>query len=433
MKKNVASQTVCFEMLSTTDGSAVTSGTPTVYVTGDGGTQGTGTGTSTHEGNGCWSYVPTQSETNYDHIAFTMVLTGAFNQTVNVYTTYPQTVDNNTILANGTYGLSALKTLIDTIAGIVDNILVDTGTTLDGKINTIDTVVDAIKAVTDLLPDSGALTTLISHLTDIKGATFSGTTDSLEAIRDRGDAAWLTGAGGSAPTVTEIRTEMDTNSTQLAAILEDTGTTIPGTLSTIAGYVDTEVAAIKAKTDNLPIDPADQSAVEAAITAAHSTTDGLVSTVDTVVDGIQTDLSNGTDGLGALKTLIDTIDTVVDAIKSVTDNLPDSGALSSLATAASLATVDGNVDSILEDTGTTLPAAISALNDITVADIIAGISDGTYDLQEMARIGFAILAGKSTGGGTSTVNFRDTADSKNRMVATVDSNGNRTAVTLTGS
>lgn len=55
-------------------------------------------------------------------------------------------------------------------------------------------------------------------------------------------------------------------------------------------------------------------------------------TIDTVVDGIQTDLSNATDGLGALKALIDTLDGVADAIKAVTDNLPNSGALSDLAT-----------------------------------------------------------------------------------------------------
>lgn len=36
-----------------------------------------------------------------------------------------------------------------------------------------------------------------THLTDIKGATFSSATDSLEAVRDRGDSAWITGAGGS--------------------------------------------------------------------------------------------------------------------------------------------------------------------------------------------------------------------------------------------
>lgn len=43
---------------------------------------------------------------------------------------------------------------------------------------------------------------------------------------------------------------------------------------------------------------------------------------------------------------VGTVDTVVDAIKVVTDNLPDSGALTSLATATALATVDTVVDGI---------------------------------------------------------------------------------------
>lgn len=38
---------------------------------------------------------------------------------------------------------------------------------------------------------------LEATLTAMKGATFDGATDSLEAIRDRGDAAWVTGGGGS--------------------------------------------------------------------------------------------------------------------------------------------------------------------------------------------------------------------------------------------
>ena len=38
------------------------------------------------------------------------------------------------------------------------------------------------------------------------GATFSTSTDSLEAIRDRGDAAWTTGAGGSPPTTLQNTT-----------------------------------------------------------------------------------------------------------------------------------------------------------------------------------------------------------------------------------
>jgi len=90
------------------------------------------------------------------------------------------------------------------------------------------------------------------------------------------------------------------------------------------------------------------------------------------------------------------------------------------------------VDVIQTDTTTDIPSAITALNDITVADIIAGIADGTYDLQEMLRIMFAALAGKSAGGGTATITFRDAADSKNRISATVDANGNRTAITVVG-
>ena len=140
---------------------------------------------------------------------------------------------------------------------------------------------------------------------------FSSQTDSEEAIAD---------SGGGGPTAVQIREEMDSNSTQLSAIVTDTnelqGDDIPGTLSTIDGKIDT---------------------------------------LDTVADGIQTDLSNGTDGLGALKALIDTLDTVADAVKAVTDNLPDSGALNDLA-------------AILTDTGTTIPGLIAAVD--TVVDAI---------------------------------------------------------------
>lgn len=64
MRKNVASQVVSARLIALADGTAVTTGTTTVYVTLSGGTQATGSGTVTHEGNGEWSYVPTQAETN---------------------------------------------------------------------------------------------------------------------------------------------------------------------------------------------------------------------------------------------------------------------------------------------------------------------------------------------------------------------------------
>lgn len=155
----------------------------------------------------------------------------------------------------------------------------------------------------------------------IQGATFDTATDSLEALRNRGDAAWVTATGFSTLDAAGVRTAVGLSSanldTQLAAIVADTNelqtnqgnwltatgfsthsaadvVTALGTgsgltalatqssVNTVAGYldtevaailaaVDTEVAAIKAKTDNLPSDPADQSAVEAAILAAWTT------------------------------------------------------------------------------------------------------------------------------------------------------------------
>lgn len=114
-----------------------------------------------------------------------------------------------------------------------------------------------------------------------------------------------------------------------------------------------------------------------------------------------------------------------------------------------LGLINAEVDTALVDYGanTTVPDAagtaatlhtatdadIAALNDITVADIIAGIADGTYDLEEMLRIMFAVISGKSSGGGTTTLTFRDSADSKNRVSETVDGDGNRTSVTRDGS
>lgn len=96
MKKNVAGQSIGAQMVSATTGAAFTSAV-TVAVTGDAGTQATGSvgsGACTHEGNGYHTYAPAQAETNYDLIAFTFTGTGAIPVTVQVYPSFPQTGDN---------------------------------------------------------------------------------------------------------------------------------------------------------------------------------------------------------------------------------------------------------------------------------------------------------------------------------------------------
>jgi len=120
MKKNVSGQKIGCQMNSATDGSAFT-GSVTVYVTGDAGTQAVGSvgaGACTHEGNGYHTYAPAQAETNYDLVAFTFIGTGAIPSTVQVFTNFPQTVDNAT-------NISAIKAKTDsltfTVAGNVDS------------------------------------------------------------------------------------------------------------------------------------------------------------------------------------------------------------------------------------------------------------------------------------------------------------------------
>jgi hypothetical protein len=86
---------------------------------------------------------------------------------------------------------------------------------------------------------------------------------------------------------------------------------------------------------------------------------------------------------------------------------------------------------IYQDTSIDLPAAILEASLTTgeiVAAVLAGTVEGSYTLQQVMRLLLAVATNKSSGGGTASIHFRDVADSKDRLVVTVDENGNRTAV-----
>lgn len=68
-----------------------------------------------------------------------------------------------------------------------------------------------------------------------------------------------------------------------------------------------------------------------------------------------------------------------------------------------------------------------------VDEIIDEVIEGSTTLRQMLRLMASALLGKVSGAAGTSVAFRDLADSKNRIAATVDSNGNRTAVTLDAS
>ncbi len=68
----------------------------------------------------------------------------------------------------------------------------------------------------------------------------------------------------------------------------------------------------------------------------------------------------------------------------------------------------------------------------TGIDNILDRTDGvesSWTLRQALRIILSALAGKVNGAATTTINIRDMADSKNRISATVDGDGNRSAIT----
>ena len=147
----------------------------------------------------------------------------------------------------------------------------------------------------------------------------------------------------------------------------------------------------------------------------------------------------------------------------------DRATLDAAATQASLTSVDGkvdtidtNVDSILVDTSTTIPAQISGLNDLSAAQVNAEVDtaltdydaptkaeldaavaplstfdpstdtlEGSETYDESLRLVRAATVGESTTVGD-TVTFRDAADTKDRITATTDSEGQRTSITTDG-
>ncbi len=125
----------------------------------------------------------------------------------------------------------------------------------------------------------------------------------------------------------------------------------------------------------------------------------------------------------------------------------EDGTTGSYKYAMSQADSNGNDISFIFSVATAMPVCVNivtTVNDPTVAsptandnadallDRAAGI-ETNRTVRQGLRLMLAALAGKLSGAATTTVTIRDTNDSKDRVVATVDSSGNRSAVTLDAS
>ena len=281
--------------------------------------------------------------------------------------------------------------------------------------------------------DNSIIARMVSSSATADWDSYVNTTDSLQAIRDRGDTAWITGGGGgltqsinpiiAVPPTIDLA---DTATVRVGIILTNTLDDLPSTAEITPGTVSiwrkaqggtswTSVVSAAAMSEQAGLVyydevfdsgtgyaagdliriqfesvsvTADSNTYE--ITGAsgvyvysyiaepmRGTDSAYTGTPPTAVENRQEMDSNSTQleaivadtnelqgdwvnggrldlilDARASQTSVNTVDTVVDGIKAVTDNLPDSGALT---------TIDTNIDAILVDTGTTLPGIIDDL------------------------------------------------------------------------
>lgn len=101
--------------------------------------------------------------------------------------------------------------------------------------------------------------------------------------------------------------------------------------------------------------------------------------------------------------------------------------------------VDSSVGAMANDVLTAAAIATGAIDaDALAADAGGEIADAVldettdtgYTLRQLMRGVAAALLGKLSGAATTTVTVRDAGDNKDRITATVDADGNRSAVTL---
>ncbi len=290
MVKNTAGQKIGAQMTAAADGTDFTSAV-TCYVTGDAGTLATGTvgsGACVHEGHGYHTYAPSQAETNYDLIAFTFAGSGAITVTVQVATSVI-TGDAYSRLgapvgASISADIAAVKAILPTalvagrmdssvgamVAGIITSTVVADGT-IDRATFAVDTGFQTIRSNT---AQAGAATTITldasaSSVTDfykntkvyLTGGTGVGQERAITAYNGTTKVAtvstWATNpAVGTTFAIVPDDAVVSTGGSGLdaaatRAALGMASANLDTQLSTIDDFLDTEVAAIKTKTDQL--------------------------------------------------------------------------------------------------------------------------------------------------------------------------------------
>jgi len=448
LKKNTTGQFLYFGLVSTVDGSAVTGASPSGYVSLDGAAQGAVGGSITEVGNGQYKLACNAGDLNGDECGFLFTAAGAVPVSLTVTTETKKMADLNDLAAGALMGLAndaitaakfdestafPLKSADtgatqiartgadgDTLESLSDQI---DGLPTDADVNAAcDTALADIhldhllgtayagegtagSILKDLLEDDGGTyrftsnaleqgpaatadateanqTTIINHLTDIKGTGFVKDTDSmvdlahigadgdtLETLSDQLDAI---------PDAAAINAEVDTALADihldhlLAADYDPSSK--PGVATALLNEIIENDGGVSRFTANAleqaPGATGDASEANQTTIINHLTDikgTGFVKDTDSLVDLAH--IGADSDTLETLSDQLDAMDTKID-------------------------TIDGIVDDILTDTGTTLDGKIDTAD--AVADSILAILQGDHEINTATSPWRQLIKDKTT-------------------------------------
>jgi hypothetical protein len=190
-------------------------------------------------------------------------------------------------------------------------------------------------------------------------------------------------------------------------------------LDTVDNFLDTEINAIKAKTDQMTFGLANQ--LDVNVTGWASNAQPVIAT-DTNGYPIVSAYSLYDAGAGADVVFNHGASAAIDPrrLDAAVSTRASQTSVDDLPTNAELATALAAADDAVLAAVATKP---------TLAQILAGGDVDGYTLEETLKLCLAALSGKLSGAATTTVTIRAADDSKARLTATVDASGNRSAVT----
>jgi len=299
--------------------------------------------------------------------------------------------------------------------------------------------VESIKAKTDSLPSDPADQSLVESAISASETNIRGVdNDTLKIISDQLD-------GVQTDLDNPSQYQADVSSLALEANIEGHVTDALNTYdpptraeaTSDKNEIIAEVDANEVKIDGLPT----TSDIDDQLTASHGSgswvgDSGL--TQQQVRDAMKLAPGAGAPGSGSIDEHLDDILSDTSAIDSRLPSDPADESQVENAISVSESNIRGGSDTLanLSDQLDTVQADLDNPSqyqaDISTlpTDIMNEIIEGTLTLRQVQRLLLAVLAGKSDGAGGATQHFRDTQDTKNRITATLDEDGNRTAIVL---